>query len=277
VRRDGGAFRILVIEDEESYRDALSSGLTRQGYEVATASDGPGGLRLFHADPPDLVLLDLLLPGMRGTDVCRRIRQTSRVPVIMVSAIDSEVDVVLGLELGATDYVTKPFHLRELVARIEAVLRRVPAVTSVTSAPASTTSTPGGPVASATPAPPTPEGLLAFGDVVVDFNRRAVTRHGTDLHLSRREFDLLAALSSPPGRVHTREDLLDLLWPGGNLVDSRTLDTHVHRLRSKIEMNPSAPRHLMTVRGVGFRLDVDTARPPLRGVDDALRPPAPPR
>ncbi len=272
--RDGDAVRILVVEDEESYRDALSSGLTRQGYEVVTASDGPGGLRLFHADPPDLVLLDLLLPGMRGTDVCRRIRETSRVPVIMVSAIDSEVDVVLGLELGASDYVTKPFHLRELVARIEAVLRRVPAVPPDT--PASPPAAAGGPLTPATPAPATPEGSLAFGEVVVDFDRRTVTRHGTDLHLSRRELDLLAALASPPGRVHTREDLLDLLWPGGNLVDSRTLDTHVHRLRTKIEVDPSAPHHLMTVRGVGFRLDVDTAHTPRR-VGDAFRPTAPPR
>ncbi len=272
MRGDGDAFRILVIEDEESYRDALTSGLEREGYEVATAPDGLEGLRLFHADPPDLVLLDLLLPGMRGTDVCRQIRETSRVPVIMVSAVDSEIDVVLGLELGATDYVTKPFHLRELVARIEAVLRRVPV--PVQDPPATASEERGTP----TPTHPTfPAGSLAFGEVVVDFGRRAVTRHGADLHLSRREFDLLAALSSPPGRIHTREDLLDLLWPGGNLVDSRTLDTHVHRLRTKIEVDPSAPRHLLTVRGVGFRLELGGPHPPAGHSYETVRPPVPPR
>lgn len=264
MRRDGDAFRILVIEDEESYRDGLMSGLAREGYRVTTAADGLEGLRLFRADPPDLVLLDLLLPGMRGTDVCREIRETSRVPVIMVSAVDSEIDVVLGLELGATDYVTKPFHLRELVARVEAVLRRVPDLDPRADVPV--------PLRPAVPGDP-----LEFGDVVVDFDRRTVTRRGEDVHLSRREFDILAALSSPPGRVHTREDLLDLLWPGGTLLDSRTLDTHVHRLRTKLEANPAAPRHLLTVRGVGFRLELDGPHPPARGSSEPVRPSAPPR
>ncbi|MHB8438856.1 MAG: response regulator transcription factor [Acidimicrobiales bacterium] len=231
--------RILVVEDEESYREALASGLSKEGFVVELAADGPEGLRRFTERPPDLVLLDLMLPGMSGTDVCRRMRQTADVPVIMVTALDAELDVVLGLELGAADYVTKPYRLRELVARIQAVLRRVSPIEG-----------PDG----RTGAGRTPD-VVSAGPVTIDFARREVTRHGRVVHLSRREFDLLALLLSPPGQVRTRDELIDRLWSGLDLADTRTLDTHIRRLRVKLEDDPAVPHLLVTVRGVGFRFD----------------------
>jgi two-component system response regulator RegX3 len=247
--------RVLVIEDEESYRQALSAGLSREGFEVAVAADGPEGLRLFADQQPDIVLLDMLLPGMHGIEVCRRLRSQSPVPVVMVSAVDAELDVVLGLELGAADYVTKPFHLRELVARMQAILRRV--------------SPPDDHLAGAELGPPdgqsagiARDSTKEFGAVSVDFGRREVHVRGHQTHLSRREFDLLAALLSPARRVRTRAELIDLLWPDRELSDSRTLDTHIHRLRAKLEPDPSEPRFIVTVRGVGFRLDPDGTETP---------------
>ena len=237
-----GPIRVLVVEDEDSYRDALMAGLTKEGYAVELAADGPEGLRRFSANPPDIVLLDVLLPGMNGTEVCRRMREIAPVPVIMVSALDAEVDVVLGLEIGAADYVTKPYHLRELTARIQAVLRRVapPYV-----APASPESTRGRP------------DVIVAGPVRMDFARREATTKSERVHLSRREFDLLALLLSPPNQVRTREELIDRLWSGRDLADTRTLDTHVRRLRVKLEDDPANPHYLVTVRGVGFRFDAD--------------------
>jgi two-component system response regulator RegX3 len=236
------AVRVLVIEDEESYREALEVGLGNEGYEIELAEDGPDGLRRFAERIPDLVLLDLLLPGMNGTEVCRRIRALAPVPVIMVTALGSEVDIVLGLELGASDYVTKPFRLRELVARMQAVLRR-----SASSWPLL--------------GPPTPQrearnrGAIEAGPVRVDLGQRFVAVNGREVYLSRLEFDLLALLLSPPGQVRTREELIDLLWSGRELTDTRTLDTHVRRLRVKLESQPAKPTYLLTVRGVGFRFD----------------------
>ncbi|HTZ08084.1 MAG TPA: response regulator transcription factor [Acidimicrobiales bacterium] len=240
----GGKVRILVVEDEESYREALQSGLGTEGYEVELAADGLDGLRRFAQRPPDLVLLDVLLPGMSGTEVCRRMRDIAPVPVIMVSALDTEVDIVLGLELGAADYVTKPYRLRELVARIQAVLRRV------------------APPPFAMPAPPAPEpaprsDVVVAGPVRVDFARRVVAVGEHPVHFSRREFDLLALLLSPPGQVRTREELIDRLWSGRDLADTRTLDTHIRRLRVKLERDPARPQYLVTVRGVGFRFDAE--------------------
>jgi two-component system, OmpR family, response regulator RegX3 len=244
--------RVLVIEDEESYRQALSAGLGREGFQVAVAADGAEGLRLFADHQPDIVLLDMLLPGMHGIEVCRRLRSQSAVPVVMVSAVDTELDVVLGLELGAADYVTKPFHLRELVARMQAILRRVsPPEDSLPVGEA-------GEGVGANQAAPA-NGTAVFGSVTVDFDRREVRVGGDPTHLSRREFDLLAALLSPARRVRTRAELIDLLWPDRELSDSRTLDTHIHRLRAKLEPDPSDPRFIVTVRGVGFRLDPDGA------------------
>ncbi len=240
----GGRVRILIVEDDESYREALHSGLSMEGYEVELAADGTDGLRRFAARPPDLVLLDVLLPGMAGTEVCRRMRDIAPVPVIMVSALNTEIDIVLGLELGAADYVTKPYRLRELVARIQAVLRRV------------------SPPPVPTPPPPRAEASsrsdsVSAGPVRVDFARRVVTTGGRPVHLSRREFDLLALLLSPPGQVRTRDELIDRLWSGRDLADTRTLDTHVRRLRVKLERNPARPQYLVTVRGVGFRFDAE--------------------
>jgi two-component system response regulator RegX3 len=236
------AVRVLVVEDEESYREALQVGLKNEGYEIEVAEDGPDGLRRFAQHVPDIVLLDLLLPGMTGTEVCRRMRALAPVPVIMVTALSSEVDVVLGLELGASDYVTKPFRLRELVARMQAVLRRTPSSWRVL-----------GP----TPAPleaPRRDAIEA-GPVRVDLAQRFVSVKGREVYLSRLEFDLLAVLLSPPGQVRTREELIDQLWAGRELTDTRTLDTHVRRLRVKLEDEPARPTYLLTVRGVGFRFD----------------------
>jgi len=234
--------RILVVEDEESYREALQSGLAKEGFDVTLAADGAEGLRLFVDNPPDLVLLDLMLPGIPGTEVCRRMSQLASVPVIMVTALDAEMDVVVGFELGAADYVTKPYRLRELVARIQAVLRRV--------APPEMSVLAGGRQAATAD-------LVAAGPVMVDFARREVFHEGTLVHLSRREFDLLALLLSPPGQVRTRDELIDRLWFGLDLADTRTLDTHIRRLRVKLERNPADPEYLVTVRGVGFRFDAE--------------------
>ena len=249
--------RVLVVEDEESYRAALSSGLTLEGFDVDVAPDGSEGLRLFADRPPDIVLLDMLLPGMHGMEVCRRMRAISQVPIVMVSAVDTELDVVLGLELGASDYVTKPFHLRELVARIQAILRRVSPQATPFLEPVPPDA--GGPNADQTLSDQRPN--AAFGTVTVDFVRREVTVDGRQTHLSRREFDLLAVLLSPARRVRTRAELIDLLWPDRYLSDSRTLDTHIHRLRAKLEPDPAQPHFIVTVRGVGFRIDPDGARP----------------
>jgi len=248
--------KVLVIEDEESYRQALSSGLGMEGFDVVLAADGPEGLRLFDEQAPDFVLLDMLLPGMHGIDVCRRIRAVSSVPVLMVSAVDTELDVVLGLELGASGYVTKPFRLRELVARMHAILRRVqPMAVTVHEAPPTVPA----PQPAPQPAeqPTTPTSGPAFGAVSVDYVRREVTVDGVPVHLSRKEFDLLAALLTPAQRVRSRDELIDLLWPDTYLTDTRTLDTHIHRLRTKLEPDPTEPRYIVTVRGVGFRIDPD--------------------
>jgi len=255
-----GTTRVLVVEDEESYRQALSSGLGREGFVVEVAADGVEGLRLFTDNPPDIVLLDMLLPGMHGIEVCRRMRRVAPVPIVMVTAVDSEFDVVLGLELGAAGYVTKPFRLRELVARMQAILRRV----SPPEVPPFAVDAEGAePVWDPSDDPDDEEERpdVAFGSVVVDFVRREVTVDGKQTHLSRREFDLLGVLLSPVRRLRTRDELIDLLWPGRYLSDSRTLDTHIHRLRAKLEPDPADPQYIVTVRGVGFRLEPDGYRP----------------
>jgi two-component system response regulator RegX3 len=261
---DRDSIKVLVVEDEESYRQALASGLGREGFDVVLAPDGPEALRMFGEHQPDIVLLDMLLPGMHGIDVCRTLRARSDVPILMVSAVDTELDVVLGLELGASGYVTKPFRLRELVARMNAILRRVQPRT-----------------VAEVPYPPTPstdEGsatrLDAFGAVSVDYVRREVAVDGIPVHLSRKEFDLLAALLHPAQRVRSRDELIDLLWPDTYLTDTRTLDTHIHRLRTKLEPDPAAPRYIVTVRGVGFRVDPDGTfgEPPASDARDSGEP-----
>jgi two-component system response regulator RegX3 len=225
------------------------AGLTREGYDVELASDGIDALRRFADHPPDLVLLDLLLPGMPGIEVCRRMRDIAPVPIIVVSALNSEADIVLGLELGAEDYIAKPYRLRELVARIRSVLRRVAPPLHVPS---------GGSGGELPPADP-----VVAGPFQINFARRVVMVRNSPIHLSRREFDLLALLLSPAGRVRTREELIDKLWSGRDLSDTRTLDTHIRRLRVKLELDPAHPRYLLTVRGVGFRFEPDEHdRPP---------------
>jgi len=253
---DRAAVRVLVVEDEESYRQALASGLGREGFDVVLAEDGPEGIRLFDEQRPDIVLLDMLLPGMHGIDVCRRLRSVSSVPILMVSAVDSELDVVLGLELGAAGYVTKPFRLRELVARMHAILRRVPPRSA--DGPLPPTDAPDDTPLADPPRPaPALERTARFGSVHVDHVRREVTVDGEPVHLSRKEFDLLAVLLDPAQRVRSRDELIDRLWPDTYLTDTRTLDTHIHRLRSKLEPDPAEPRFIVTVRGVGFRIDPD--------------------
>ena len=222
---------VLVVDDEESYRQALASGLTREGFTVESAGDGHEALRLFHRVHPDLVLLDVMLPDQSGIEICQQMRALKPVPIIMVTARDSEVDIVLGLELGASDYVAKPFRLRELVARMRAVLRRGVNVTE------------------------RHEEVLNVGPVRLDAGRREVTVNEKPVDLSRKEFDLLALLMSHSGQVVTRDWCIDRLWWDQELTDTRTLDTHIKRLRRKIEPDPANPRHLVTVRGVGFRFE----------------------
>ena len=223
---------VLVVDDEESYRQALASGLGQEGFATQVAATAREGLQAFEDLRPDLVLLDLMLPDESGIEVCRRMRALAPgVPIIMVTARDAEVDVVVGLELGASDYVAKPFRLRELVARMRAVLRRNPLP------------------------PPATEEVLVGGPVRLDTARREVTVRGSAVDLSRKQFDLLALLMSHAGQVVTRELCIDRLWWDQELSDTRTLDTHVKRLRHKLEVDPARPRHLVTVRGVGFRFE----------------------
>ena len=223
--------RVLVVEDEESFSDALSYMLRREGYEVEVAGTGPDALEIFDRGGADLVLLDLMLPGLSGTEVCRELRARSHVPIIMVTARDSEVDKVVGLELGADDYVTKPFSSRELVARIRAVLRRGAE----------------------------PEDLLLnvveAGPVRMDVERHVVTVDGRPVQLPLKEFDLLELLLRNAGRVLTRGQLIDRVWGADYVGDTKTLDVHVKRLRGKIEPDPAAPKYLVTVRGLGYKFE----------------------
>jgi two-component system response regulator RegX3 len=223
--------RILVVEDEPSFSDALSYMLRKEGFEVAVAATGPEGIEEFGRAGADLVLLDLMLPGLSGLEVCRQLRTKSDVPVIMLTAKDAEVDKVVGLEIGADDYVTKPFSARELVARIRAVLRRhgekAEAGTSV----------------------------LEAGPVRMDVDRHVVTVNGDDASMPLKEFELLEFLLRNTGRVLTRSQLIDRVWGSDYVGDTKTLDVHVKRLRSKIEPDPAKPKHLLTVRGLGYKFE----------------------
>jgi two-component system, OmpR family, response regulator RegX3 len=224
--------RVLVVEDEESYSDALAYMLRKEGFEVAIATTGPDALTEFDRNGADIVLLDLMLPGLPGTEVCRQIRTTSSVPVIMVSAKDDEVDKVVGLELGADDYVTKPYSPRELVARIRAVLRRGAGEAD------------------------SDESALEAGPVRMDVERHVVTVNGSEQRLPLKEFELLEMFLRNPGRVLTRGQLIDRVWGSDYVGDTKTLDVHVKRLRAKLEPNPSDPAYLVTVRGLGYKLDL---------------------
>jgi two-component system response regulator RegX3 len=223
--------RVLVVEDEESYSDALAYMLRKEGFEVAISNNGNDALTEFDRNGADIVLLDLMLPGIPGTEVCRQIRSVSSVPVIMVSAKDDEVDKVVGLELGADDYVTKPYSPRELVARIRAVLRR-------------------GAEPDLAPA------TLEAGPVRMDVERHVVTVDGQEQRLPLKEFELLEMFLRNPGRVLTRGQLIDRVWGSDYVGDTKTLDVHVKRLRAKLEPDPGEPKYLVTVRGLGYKLDL---------------------
>lgn len=229
---------VLIVEDEESLADPLAFLLRKEGFETLTAADGPSALSTFQSEHVDIVLLDLMLPGMSGTEVCKKIRATSQVPIIMVTARDSEIDKVLGLELGADDYVTKPYSARELTARIRAVLRRG----SETS-----TSEPAAEGAS--------ENILESGRVRMDVDRHIVYVDGEAVPMPLKEFHLLEYLLENAGRVLTRGQLIDRIWGSDYIGDTKTIDVHVKRLRSKIEPEPSRPSHLVTVRGLGYKFD----------------------
>lgn len=229
--------RILVVEDEESYRDPLTYVLRREGFDVVEAATGPDALARFDEGGADLVLLDLMLPGLSGTEVCRRLRLTSDVPVIMLTAKDDEIDKVVGLELGADDYVTKPYSSRELVARIRAVLRR-------RSAPAP-----------ADAPEPEDDELLVAGPVRMDVERHTVHVRGELVAFPLKEFELLELLLRNAGRVLTRGQLIDRVWGSDYVGDTKTLDVHVKRVRAKIEDDPANPSLLVTVRGLGYKLE----------------------
>jgi len=223
--------RVLVVEDEEAFSDALSYMLRKEGFEVFVAGTGTSALTEFERSGADIVLLDLMLPEMSGTEVCRQLRQRSHVP-IMVTARDSEIDKVVGLELGADDYVTKPYSPRELVARIRAVLRRQAVDPAERSAP-----------------------TLTAGPVRMDVERHVVTVDGQPVQLPLKEFELLELLLRNAGRVLTRGQLIDRVWGADYVGDTKTLDVHVKRLRSKVEPEPSAPRYIVTVRGLGYKFE----------------------
>jgi len=223
--------RILLVEDEIALSDPLSFLLEREGYEVEVAADGPSAITAFDQDGADLVLLDLMLPGLPGTEVCREIRTRSTVPIIMLTAKDSEIDIVVGLELGADDYVTKPYSTRELLARIRAVLRRRIEVEDFD------------------------EAVLEGGRVRMDVDRHTVEVDGEPVPMPLKEFELLELLMRNPGRVLTRGQLIDRVWGSDYFGDTKTLDVHIKRIRSKIEQQPSEPVQLVTVRGLGYRFE----------------------
>jgi DNA-binding response OmpR family regulator len=221
---------ILVVDDEDALQRMLAYPLEREGYRVVAAPDGEQAIELVASERPDLMLLDVMLPGIDGLEVCRRVRATSSVPIIMLTARDDEIDKVLGLELGADDYITKPFSLAELRSRIRAVLRRAQL-----------------------PPPAADDDLVTADGIVLDAGRRTVQRDGADVALTYVEFEILRTLMRTPGRVFTRQNLLEAVWESADYRDPRTIDVHVRHLREKLEPNPAEPTFIQTVRGVGYR------------------------
>lgn len=223
--------KILLVEDEKSLSEPLSYLLRREGYEVQVVDNGLAAVSAVEAAPPDLMLLDLMLPGLAGTEVCREVRQRSSLPIIMLTAKDSEVDIVVGLELGADDYVTKPYSSRELLARIKAVLRR------------------------RAEDPHASQSILEYHGIVLDSDRHQLVVRGTPVSLPLKEFELLELLMLNAGRVLTRGQIIDRVWGSDYFGDTKTLDVHIKRLRSKIEDSPSEPTMIVTVRGLGYRFE----------------------
>ncbi|MBO3663801.1 response regulator transcription factor [Microbacterium stercoris] len=224
--------RVLLVEDEPDLAEPLAYLLRREGYEVEIAEDGPAALGAFRERGADLILLDLMLPGMPGTEICRQVRATSSVPIIMLTAKDSEVDIVVGLELGADDYVTKPYSARELLARMRAVLRRTADAEAELD-----------------------ERILEGGRVTLDVDRHTVAVDGQQINMPLKEFELLEVLMRNAGRVLTRGQLIDRVWGSDYFGDTKTLDVHIKRIRSRIELTPSEPVMLVTVRGLGYRFE----------------------
>jgi two-component system, OmpR family, response regulator RegX3 len=224
--------KVLVVEDEQSLRDPLVFVLEKEGHQVIQASDGEQALEVFEAEGADVILLDLMLPKMDGNQVCKIIRQSSNVPIIMLTAKDSEIDKVVGLEIGADDYVTKPYSTRELLARMKAVLRRQlePAVMS--------------------------EAVLVAGEIRLDSERHSVTVSGNPIALPLKEFELLELLMENVNRVLTRGQIIDRVWGANYFGDTKTLDVHIKRLRSKVEEDPARPKYIQTVRGLGYKFEV---------------------
>lgn len=226
---------VLVVEDEPSFVEALTIGLTREGFRVDAVSDGFDAVRRFDELQPDIVLLDVMLPRLSGIDVCRQLRKKSHVPIIMVTAKGAEIDTVVGLEVGADDYITKPYRMRELVARMRAVLRRSPSDNTLASELS--------------------PGSLAVGDVVLDPDEHRVTIDGVEVSLPLKEFELLHLLLANAGRVLPRETLIDRVWGSDYVGDTKTLDVHIKRLRAKVEPNPTSPTRIITYRGLGYKFD----------------------
>ena len=224
--------RILVVEDEASFSEAISFLLRKEGFEVATAGDGVSAIAEFERHGADLVLLDLMLPGLSGTEVCRQIRTKSSVPIIMLTAKDSEIDKVVGLELGADDYVTKPYSSRELMARIQAVLRRFQGGDAIEE-----------------------QGIISSATIRLDIDRHLVSVNGIPISLPLKEFELLEFLMRNSGRVLTRSQLIDRVWGSDYFGDTKTLDVHIKRLRAKIESDPGNPVFIQTVRGLGYKFE----------------------
>lgn len=227
------SIRVLVVEDEDSYVDALMVGLTKEGFEVSVARDGAEAIDMFASVEPDLVLLDVMLPKVSGVDVCRELRTRSSVPIIMVTAKDDEISTVVGLEVGADDYVAKPYRLRELVARMRAVLRRRGADAHAA----------------------VDGDVVVIGDVAIDHQRHEVTIRGEMVSMPLKEFELLSLLLDNAGRVLTREMLIDRVWGSDYVGDTKTLDVHIKRLRSKVEPDPAHPVRIITIRGLGYKFD----------------------
>jgi two-component system, OmpR family, response regulator RegX3 len=233
---------VLVVEDEDSFVEALTIGLAREGFKVDVARDGAEALAMYADLDPDLILLDVMLPKVSGIDVCREIRAKSNVPIIMVTAKGAEIDTVVGLEVGADDYVTKPYRMRELVARMRAVLRRRPEESADSAMVAEVT-----------------DDVIVVGDVSLDHQRHEVTIRGEAVRLPLKEFELLALLLENAGRVLTRDTLIDRVWGHDYVGDTKTLDVHVKRLRSKVEDDPSNPTRIVTIRGLGYKFDTSRA------------------
>ncbi len=254
---------VLIVDDEESFVDALAIGLKREGFSITVAHDGEEALARFRENEPDIILLDLMMPKISGIDVCRAIRTTSTVPIIMLTAKGTEVDTVVGLEVGADDYVTKPYKMSEVLARMRAVLRRSKTSDHIHTRQAITPSQSGHSAGQSVSHQRSAmsESLVEIGDVSLDFERHEVFVRGQEVKLPLKEFELLENLMLNGGRVMTRDALIESVWGDDYVGDTKTLDVHIKRLRSRIELDPANPTHITTIRGVGYRFEEPRTSP----------------